>query len=222
MNMASKMVEASDTHLEQIRSWYHEYTEAEAASLSAEAPLIQAVENDEIDPKLLEDRIEALRPDIAVVKNHCPKCHTLYDNWPDLSDSTTNHPDGTICVPGSGADWKHAVIGSRNTLSLDASARNGCRLCTLLLQNISNAGLLDNYRRIETRLELLGETLQASLSLQNWSTNQSQLIWLNWPGKVCTSTNDAIGAEQRIVVNALPATGNSLCLFMSRGAGIFY
>lgn len=107
-------------------------------------------------------------------------------------------------------------------MSLDASARNGCRLCTLLLQNISNAGLLDNFRRIETRLELLGETLQASLLLQNWSTYQSQLIWLNWPGKVCTSTNDGIGSEQRIVVDALPAIGNSLCLFMSRGAGILH
>lgn len=211
MNMAGKTVEASDTHLEQIRSWYNEYTEAEAASLSADAPLIQAVEDDEIDPKLLEERIEALRSDISVVRNQCPKCRTLFDNWPDLSGSTTNHPDGTLCVPGTGADWKHAVIGSRNTLALDASARNGCRLCTLLLQSISNAGLLDNFRRMETRIELLGDTLQASLSLQNWSTNQSQLIWLNWPGKVCTSTNDAIGSEQHIVVDALPAIGNSFC-----------
>lgn len=204
---------SSNNDITTVREWYDQYMTAKSATLKATAPLIQAVAEDNLDSALLETRIESLRSGISVKNNHCNLCHSLFDAWPDLSDpSIDKHPDGTDCFPGSGADWKHTVVRTCDTLTLEAAARNGCRFCSLLVQMLKDAELLDNIRRIEARVELLGEPAEASLSLQNWGTNQPQLLWVNWPGKVCESCNGGSGPSQRLELGALPADGKIGCV----------
>lgn len=181
------------------RRWYEGYMAANANKLTPSAPLILAVQEDELDTSLLDVRVEDLRFRKPVTEWFCQDCRDLFDNWPDLSDATVTHPDGTKCFPGTGANWKHAVALSCHTLQLEAAARNGCYFCALLFQVLKDTQLLPLFRRIEARIESLGHSAEACLSLQNWGRNSQQLLWVNWPGKVSTTCNAGIGATQRIV-----------------------
>ena len=191
----------------EIRQWYDEYIAADTWKLTAKAPLIKAVEDDELDITRLEERIEDFRSEVPVTGRFCLDCQALFDNWPDLSDNTTVHPDGNACFPGTGADWKHAVARSCNMIQLEAAARNGCLLCALLMQKLRDTEELDVLRRIAARIESLGASAEVRISLQNWGTNQDQLLWLNWPAKVSTHCNGGSALSQKLVVGALRSDG---------------
>jgi hypothetical protein len=190
-----------------VRRWYDEYIAANAGRLTSEAPLIIAVQNDTLDVDLIEKRIEDLRPKTSITGRFCNDCQALFDNWPDLSDDTTVHPDGTSCFPGSGADWKHVVARSFPTLRLEAAARNGCLFCALLVQKLKDAEQLRIFYQIDARIESLGEITETQLSMQNWGKNQDQLLWVNWPGKVSGHCNGGTGSTQKIVIGALKSDG---------------
>ena len=194
-----------------IREWYDQYIAAKAGQLTSEAPLIKAVQDDDLDIDRLEQRIEGLRPAVLVTRRFCPDCQALFDHWPDLSDDTTVHPDGTECFPGTGADWKHAVARPCNVSQLEAAARNGCVFCGLLTQRLKDSESLHLVRRIAARIESLGETADTQISLQNWGKNQSQLLWLNWPGKLSTHCNGGNALAHNIVVGALKSDGDYRC-----------
>lgn len=193
--------------LAETRRWYERYIAADAGQLTPEAPLILAVQQDEVDFSRLEVRIEDLRSRSTVTDHFCLDCRNLFDNWPDLSDATVIYPDGTSYVPGTGANWKHGIARSCDTLLLEAAARNGCHFCALISQVLRDTQLLSVFRRLEARIESLGKSTEAHLSLQNWGRNSDQLLWLNWPGKVSTSCNAGIGAIQRVVSAALKSEG---------------
>ena len=197
----------SEEHVSAIRQWYDEYVAADVWKLTATAPLIKAVEDDELDNALLEERIEGFRSEVPVTGRFCADCQALFDNWPDLSDDTTVHPDGNACFPGTGADWKHAIARSCNMIRLEAAARNGCLLCALLVQKLKDTEELDVLHRIVARIESLGQPAEIKISLQNWGTNQDQLLWLNWPAKVSTHCNGGSAVSQKLVVGALMSDG---------------
>ena len=191
----------------EIRRWYDQYMAADAGKLKSQAPLIKAVQDDELDIHRFEERIEGFRSEVPVIGRFCHDCQTLFDGWPDLSDDTTVHPDGSQRFPGTGADWKHAIARSYNVIQLEAAARNGCLLCALLVQKLEDSEELHILRRIVARFESLGESAQAQISLQNWGQNQDQLLWLNWPRKVSTSCNGGSALSQKLVVGALRSDG---------------
>lgn len=191
----------------EISQWYEQYIAADSENLTASAPLILAVEDDELDASLLETRVEDLRSGVPVVGRFCPDCQNLFDNWPDLSDATTIHPDGSRCFPGTGADWKHTVARSFHTLQLEAAARNGCHFCALLVQMLRDTQQFHTFRQIEARIESLGGSAKTHLSLQNWGRNPQQRFAVNWPGKVSTTCKGGIGRTQRIVSGALRNDG---------------
>lgn len=190
----------------EIRQWYDRYIAAESWGLRPEADLIQAVKDDELDEVLLEKRIADLRSEVPVAGRFCLACQALFDNWPDLSDSTTTHPNGTPCFPGSGADWKHAVARSCDALQLEAAARNGCLFCALLVQNLRDAQQLGVFRRVDARIRSLGEPAEVHLSLQNWGQNPNQLCWIDWPGRGRKHCNGG-GPMQNLVIGALENDG---------------
>lgn len=192
---------------------------ADARKLDREAPLVQAVKDDELDTKHLETQVETLRSSqpAMVSNNYCLQRQTLFDDWPDLSDpDVTTHPGGDKCYPGSGGDWKHTVARRCHTLMLEAAARNECRFCMLLVQQLRDAQLLDLMRRIEACVDLLGEPARASLSLQNWGQNADQLMWVNWPGKVSEHCNDGICSVQQLVLAVMPAGGEWFTTYPAR------
>jgi hypothetical protein len=191
----------------EIRQWYDDYIAADIWKLTATVPLIKAVQDDELDVARLEERIENFRSELPVAGRFCVECQGLFDNWPDLSDDTTTHPDGTPCFPGTGADWKHAIARSCNVIQLEAAARNECLLCALLIQKLKDTEELDVVRRIAARIESLGESPETKISLQNWGQNSAQVLWLNWPGKVSTHCNGGSALSQKLVLGALKSDG---------------
>lgn len=119
--------------LVELRRWYDQYIATNAGDLTPKAPLILAVQDDELDVVLLEKRINDLTSQTSVADRFCHDCRTLFNDWPDLSDNTTTYPDGTQCFPGSGADWMHVFARTSKILRLRAAARNGCLLCALIV-----------------------------------------------------------------------------------------
>lgn len=198
---------ASTKKSTEIRQWYDDYIAADICKLTATAPLIKAVQDDELDVARLEERIEDFRSQVLVTGRFCTDCQALFDNWPDLSDDTTTHPDGTPCFPGTGADWMHAITRSCNVIQLEAAARNGCLFCALLVQKLKDTEELDVLHRIVARIESLGESAETKISLQNWGRNSAQLLWLNWPGKVSTHCNGGSALSQKLVLGALRSDG---------------
>jgi hypothetical protein len=194
------------TSLEQLRKWHEEYKAAKD-QFSSQHAIVQEVQTDELDEEAIETCIAALAKEIPVTNGFCGDCQHLFHNWPDLGDPNVKDPKTKINWPGSGADWKHTVAQECHTLVLEAAARNGCKFCAFLMQMLRDAELLQTFRRLEMRLGYLEDTAMATLSLQNWGMNTSQLLWINLPGKVCNHCNSAMAQETGFESAALESSG---------------
>lgn len=188
-----------------MKQWFERYTALDANELCLNSSPVKAVQNDELDPNIVEQRIQHSAPVSIIGKRFCIKCQELFDDWPTLGDSSNRQHDSKPHPHEKG--WEHTAARSISTFELEASTRAGCRFCTFMLQNLKDCKLLQVFRKVETRLYQLGEDSALSLSIQNWGTNPLQLLWLNFPGKVCTSCNSGIAAEGKFNSTFLPALG---------------
>jgi hypothetical protein len=198
--------DSNASRLPQIQSWHAEYTAAPQTSRLLD-PVVQVVQSDELSDMAIEQCVEELGKGIQVTGRFCTDCAHLFANYPDLSAPGIKDPSTKRCWPGSGADWAHVVMREVHTLVLEATARNGCRFCGFLLQSLRDADVFDVFRKIEARLAGLGSAQTASLSVQNWGTNASQLLWVNLPGKVSTHCNYGIAVETKLESAALEEGG---------------
>jgi hypothetical protein len=181
---------------QQLRKWHEEYKAVPANKLNSQHVIIQEVQSDELDEHAVERCIAELAADISVENRFCGDCQHLFAHWPDLGDPEAKDPSTKKNWPGSGADWKHTVARECHTLLLEAAARKGCRFCAFLVQMIRDSGLLETIRKIEVRLlQCLDKKAMASLAVQNWGQNTAQLLWVNFPGKVCGHCNYGIAQE---------------------------
>ena len=192
---------------QQLHKWHKEYKAVPANQLDSQHLIIQAVQADSLDKNAIEDGIAKLAADISVENRFCGDCQRLFDRWPDLGDPDVKDPSTQLNWPGSGADWKHIVAREFHTLLLEAAARRGCKFCAFLVQMIRDADLLETFRRLEARMQCLGEEEMASLSLQNWGINTAQILWVNYPGKVCDHCNGGVAQEMNFESRAMEASG---------------
>ncbi|EAT85927.2 hypothetical protein SNOG_07276 [Parastagonospora nodorum SN15] len=173
-------------NLSGLQSWHEDYQAADKF-LTLESDIVQSVKSDKLDAHTIEKCITELANGTQVDERFCADCQNLFDDWPDLSDPNVKDPSTGLIWPGSGADWKHTVARSLQTLVMEAAAQQGCKFCAFLLQMLRDAEALVTFRKLELRLLALGDAETASLSVQNWGTNSSQLLWINLPGKVTLS-----------------------------------
>jgi hypothetical protein len=193
---------------QQLHEWHEEYKAVPASRLDSKHTIIQAVQADELNSTAVEMCITELAADISVENRFCGDCQHLFNHWPDLGDPDAKDPRTQVNWPGSGADWKHVVARECHTLVLEAAARRGCKFCAFVVQMIRDAGLLETFRRLEARMLWLGdeeekEMEKASLSVQNWGMNTAQLLWVNYPGKVCEHCNGGVAQEVNFESQAL-------------------
>jgi len=186
------------------QEWFEEYSSLPSNSLSDDASVIKAVESDTLEKALVEEFIQGLIPATTVKNGFCAKCQFLLNNWPTLGKSSTRQHDSK---PDSQGGWEYVVARPCTTFEIEASALSGCRFCTFMLQNLKDAGLLDTFRKIEVRLYYLKDDWTASLSVQNWGPNSTQLLWINFPGKECTHCNFGIATETKMESKFLPVDG---------------
>ncbi|KAH4001989.1 hypothetical protein HBI13_013140 [Parastagonospora nodorum] len=178
-------------NLSGLQSWHEDYQAADKF-LTLESDIVQSVKSDKLDAHTIEKCITELANGTQVDERFCADCQNLFDDWPDLSDPNVKDPSTGLIWPGSGADWKHTVARSLQTLVMEAAAQQGCEFCAFLLQMLRDAEALVTFRKLELRLLALGDAEMASLSVQNWGTNSSQLLWINLPGKVCDHCNSSM------------------------------
>jgi hypothetical protein len=190
-----------------FKQWYQEYIAADGDDLYKHSPLVQAVEPDELDSDFIEQRILDSIPTLPVTKGFCTKCQDLFDNWPTVGRLSLIDHDSE---PTDEEGWEHVVTRSCSTYEVEAATRSGCRFCAFLLQGLKGSELLETFRKIEARLYNLDMNGTSSLSIQNWGTTPSQILWLNLPGKVCTSCNSGIASDVKFDSCFLPASG-TLC-----------
>jgi hypothetical protein len=184
--------------------WFQEYMAADGNNLSAGSDIIQAVVSDDLDIKFVEQQIQESGPRAPIVNGFCDRCQNLFDHWPTIGGSSTREHDS---MPNSDRGDEHTVARPCSTFELEASTRSGCRFCTFLLQSLKDSDFLDTLRKIEARLYCLDEKALSSLSIQNWGTNPTQLLWLNLPGKICTNSNSGIARGIAFESRFLPASG---------------
>ncbi|KAK7962918.1 HET-domain-containing protein [Apiospora aurea] len=173
-----------------LREWYISYVAADGEELGLQDPLLRALSSDFLDTDSIEQRICDLAPGIRVEDGYCSTCRHMLGNWPLLSYS---YPD-LDRYPDRRLRWKAARAGSYpNTASIEASARQGCKFCALLLQALKDGEVLETFRRIEARFDRLGERATASLSVGT--------MWIR-TGRVCStsesSTKNIVSEDQGI------------------------
>ncbi|KUJ17720.1 HET-domain-containing protein [Mollisia scopiformis] len=188
-----------------LREWFEKYMAERDNSISKDSPLVQVVDADELDASFVEKQIQESAKEILVTKGFCEKCQKLFDNWPTIGGSASRNHDS---LPDQNGGWEHAVATTYTTFELEAGARSGCRFCTFLLQSVKDCELLETFRKIEARIFKLNEHEKSALSVQNWGCNPHQLLWLNLPGKVCTSCNAGIALQTKTDSAYLPASAD--------------
>lgn len=144
-------------------------------------PAIQAVESDVLDYEWIETQLLQFASRAVVVDGFCATCQYLLDHWPDL---------------GIG----ESAVGRRfHTCEIKAAARLGCRFCAFLLSRLNKQCLLETFRKIEARLQIVSDSGIASLIIQEswWNANTVKFLWISFPGTV--------------VINKIAYGGRALC-----------
>jgi hypothetical protein len=197
---------AEPTSLALLRAWHEDYSAAEKY-ITLDTAVVKDVQSDALDEQTVEKCIAELANHTPVGQRFCDGCQQLFDNWPDLSDLDDKDSSPRKSQPGTGGDWKHIVARDCHTLILEASVRNGCRFCAFLMQMLRDAEGLETFRKLERRLTILGDEAMASLSVQNWGENTSQLLWINLSGKVSDHCNSGMAQYTGFESAALENSG---------------
>jgi hypothetical protein len=168
-----------------LKEWYEGYMSSDGNTLSLNTRVIETVAADDLDSNAVETTIQELMSTSQPAAQFCINCQHLFDNWPELKPELTSDAASDDSV-----GWEHTPDGLRyNTYELEASMRNGCRFCAFMVQALIDVHALEVYRKIENRLSHFIESPMGSLSIQNWTGEISQLMWLNFPEKVSTHCN---------------------------------
>ncbi|KAM3087016.1 hypothetical protein ACMFMG_001125 [Clarireedia jacksonii] len=189
---------------ENMKDWFEEYMSIDGTILTTDHSIIKAVDSDILDEDLVERLIQESLP-IPIIGRFCAKCRELFDNWPTLGSSSTREFDSK---PGSEDGWEHAAVRPSSTFELEASTRSGCRFCAFLLQILKDGEVLEIFRKIEVRLSHLGDYSMTTLSIQNWGANPHQILWSNFPGKICDNCNGGIANRLSCESAFLPASAD--------------
>lgn len=136
-------------------------------NLTKDSEPIKALESDDLDIESFEPWIHAAMQDTQVNEGFCSPCHYLLDNWPTFKESFT-WEDGKRVY-----NRPEPVIGRYcNTTEIEASTRISCKFCANLLHRLQDTDLLTIFRKIEWRLNQLGEESACALSIFPLSTNK--------------------------------------------------
>jgi hypothetical protein len=130
-------------------------------------PVLSEVQSDELEHHLIEARILEMQDAVCIRKRFCSDCQHMLDNWPSLESGASE------CV--------HSVR-MYQTVPMEAAARNGCQFCACVLQSLRDSEMLDLYRQIERRLEVLKVRGTFFLSISEWRMLDVRSLKVTLPG----------------------------------------
>ncbi|KAK8023898.1 hypothetical protein PG993_011964 [Apiospora rasikravindrae] len=164
-------ISSSGLTIEDLQSWYLTYMSEDSNKLYKDA--LMALRTDELNRERIKLIIQQLAVSVNVVGELCAQCQHLMDNWPDYK------PWHLKERPNVGRTF--------NTLELEAAAQSGCKLCTEMLRELEYGRVLDEYRKLEGRLQALGENCETSLfiheRLDERRCPQGGDLLLGFPGR---------------------------------------
>ncbi len=178
--MNRKYFQPSTIDPHKLEKWHKEYMATSTDDLELYHAVLREVDSDELDMTAIETCIVELTREIPIKIRFCNSCQHMLDNRPD---------PGYTQESDKSARWigKPAIARSDcHTLVMEAAARNGCRFCGLLIQRMRDGRVLETFRKVEARLEHVGDVAVGSLSIQNQGEGIKceQILWMNLPGKV--------------------------------------
>jgi hypothetical protein len=143
--MADEIVGGTRHNLTELRRWYEEYLVTDLESPSLLVAFIEDLDQDTINSEQIEQQVVHYASRLPDFEDFCMDCKEALDDWPELSAA--------------------GYIRTSNTIALEAAARKGCRFCCFVLHILIDGEALQAFRRIEARLELLGECEMFKISL---------------------------------------------------------
>ncbi|KAF1959164.1 HET-domain-containing protein [Byssothecium circinans] len=168
---------------QEVEDWHARYKAAGLWVLQLEHPVIKEIQSDKLDDNALENCIAELSKDITIKNRFCTDCQHLFDNWPDRDDPQVEGSTKGANRSEHGIMWMHAIERKHHTLVMEAAARRGCRFCGFIIQMMRDGELLEIFRRVEARLEVVDDKAWSALSASGWN-NYAQPLGLSLPGKV--------------------------------------
>jgi hypothetical protein len=135
--MADELTGITQHDLTELRRWYEEYLVADMVWNPQSAAVIKTLDQDHINSEQIEHQVLHYASRLPDFEIFCMDCKEALDDWPE-----------------KGAD---GCIRTSNTIVLEAATRKGCRFCNFVLHILIDGGMLQTFRRIEARLNLLGE-----------------------------------------------------------------
>lgn len=134
--------------LDDLEQWFAEYMSEDGNELCEKSKVVEVVQSDVLAAESTERRIREWIASSQVCRGFCAGCQDLLDDWPKLTDVLSSEIDAKF--KGS---WKYTIGRPCQTFKLEASARSGCRFCSLLMQTLKDAQVLETYRKIEARMD---------------------------------------------------------------------
>lgn len=161
-----------------------------AADTSSElGPLLKTLVTPEpVHLEAAEVRVAEAMKEMTVAGGFCSTCQSILDNWPDLTqynirarlaEEAEGRKSGTYPMShSSGSDsrfWIHPQHGTtvdfpyhEDIVRRMASARNGCKLCALIISCLRHNGALNLYIEIDRRLHKFGKSSQIYMATSSW------------------------------------------------------
>lgn len=123
-----------------LRKWYFKYHLDIDGILSEQErrAYMDITTKENINKDALEDKIQDLLLQVAIVAGYCPSCKALVDK----------------CFPVPQGHFQETHY--ENSLEFEAGYRNGCRLCTMFVQCLINKGYsLETWHKLQDRVNCL-------------------------------------------------------------------
>lgn len=151
---SQRLISCDDGTLEE---WYNTY---KATTHEIPRKFLNTLDGDVLNDESTEKEVIALMPSSQVVGGFCSKCQNIFDDWPWPSfdnddDDKDKNKDTFVYTVYEPWERRYVTLCHRHVNGLEASRRNGCRLCAMLIQTLIDSNLLWIYRAIEQRLRRL-------------------------------------------------------------------
>lgn len=172
-------VDSPQSCSDEIHKWYESYIQTDPRSLFFDSPAILAVETGDLDHERIETAVRREMRTRTVQQGFCKDCQQLLDNWPYFGPEDQS--------------WT-VRAGLFDTIELEAGAHNGCRFCGFLFSRHQDAEALDTIRKLEARLEAVGDWTRSSLTMissVSYAGTPLVSVRINFPGDIPTEHTPA-------------------------------
>jgi hypothetical protein len=167
--MADEIAGLTQHNLAELRRWYEECVALDLL-FDKSHDVLKVLKHDRIASEEIEQKILQHASSLPGLERFCMDCKEALNDWHELD--------------------AEGYIRTSNTIALEAAARKGCQFCCFVLYILVDEGMLRTFRRIEARLNSLGECEEFKIALNLYKQAIIQL-----PGRGLAAFDDVRGGS---------------------------